>query len=171
MPTDSDDLMRFDLGQDHADLLSALNAHGAKYLVVGGYAVGAYSQPRATNDLDVFIFCSVENSEAVFRALAEFGAPLSGYQPSDFNDRKSYFQMGEPPLRVDILQVLSGVDFEECWAARAYALVNDQFQVPVIPVAKLVANKLAAGRPQDLLDVEELRRTVRLLRRFESQQE
>lgn len=101
-------MMRFDLGQDHADLLSVLNAHGAKYLVVGGYAVGAYSQPRATKDLDVFIFCSVENSEAVFQALAEFGAPLSGYQPSDFNDKKSYFQMGEPPLRVDILQVLSG---------------------------------------------------------------
>ena len=169
--TASDKQMRVDLSQAHADLLFALNAHGAKYLVVGGYAVGAYSQPRATKDLDVFILCSIENSEAVYRALADFGAPLSGYQPSDFNDRKSYFQMGEPPLRVDILQVLSGVGFEECWEARAYAKVNDSFEVPVIPAEKLIANKLAAGRPRDFLDVEEMRRAVRLLQRYERPQE
>lgn len=171
MRTASDKPMRVDLSQDHADLLCALNAHGAKYLVVGGYAVGAYSQPRATKDLDVFILCSVENSEAVYRALADFGAPLSGYHPSDFNDRTSYFQMGEPPLRVDVLQVLSGVGFDECWDGRAYAVVNDSFEVPVIPAAKLIVNKLAAGRPRDLLDVEEMQRTIRLLRRFESPQE
>src|SRR5450756_2262700 len=112
MPPPSAGTMKLHLSQDHADLLSALNAHGVKYLVVGGYAVGAYSQPRATKDLDVFILCSEENSHAVFRALAEFGAPLAGYEPADFNDRGSYSQMGEPPLRVDILQVLSGVDFE-----------------------------------------------------------
>ncbi len=79
--------------------------------------------------------------------------------------------MGEPPLRVDVLQVLSGVGFDECWDGRAYAVVNDSFEVPVIPAAKLIVNKLAAGRPRDLLDVEEMQRTIRLLRRFESPQE
>ncbi len=79
--------------------------------------------------------------------------------------------MGEPPLRVDILQVLTGVDFEECWESRVYAWINNAFEVPVIPAAKLIANKLAAGRPHDVLDVEEMRRTVTLLKRFESSRE
>jgi hypothetical protein len=159
--------MKLHLSPDHADLLSALNAHGAKYLVVGGYAVGAYTQPRATKDLDVFILCNAENSEAVFHALADFGAPIAGYTPSDFNDRRSYFQMGEPPWRVDILQVISGVAFEESWESRVYAVVNGKFETPVISAEKLIQNKLAAGRPRDLLDVEEMRRAVRLLKRYE----
>ncbi len=155
------------LSQDHADLLSALNAHGAKYLVVGGYAVGAYSQPRATKDLDIYILSSQENSEAIFRALSDFGAPLAGVEPADFTDRKTYFQMGEPPLRVDILQVLSGVNLEESWEGRTYGVVDGAFEVPIIAVDKLVAKKLAAGRPRDLLDVEEIRRAAELLKRFE----
>ena len=103
---------------------------------------------------------------AVYRALTEFGAPLAGFEPSDFNDRKSYFQMGEPPLRIDILQVQSGVNFEESWEGRSYAVVNGAFEVPVISAEKLVENKLATGRPRDLLDVEEMRRASRLLERF-----
>jgi len=167
MPTPSESSLQFRLIQDHADLLSALNAHGAKYLVVGGYAVGAYLEPRATKDLDIFILCSEENSVAVFRGLAEFGAPLAGHAPADFNDRRSYFQMGEPPLRVDILQVLSGVDFEQCWSKREIGLVNGSFEVPVISSEHLMANKRAAGRPRDLLDLSEMERKRHLLKRFE----
>jgi hypothetical protein len=72
---------RFNLSQDHADLLLALNARGAKYLVVGGYAFGAYVQPRATKHLDIFILSERENAVAVFRALADFGAPLEDLSP------------------------------------------------------------------------------------------
>lgn len=166
MPMPVNEPIQLYLSQDHADLLSALNAHGAKYLVVGGYAVGAYSQPRATKDLDIFILCSEENSVAVFRALAQFGAPVAGFKPSDFNDRRSYFQMGEPPLRVDILQVLSGIGFSESWQDRCYGTVNESFEVPVISREKLILNKLAAGRTRDIADVEEMERARRLLDGF-----
>lgn len=166
MPTPSADSLQFKLSQDHADLLSALNARGAKYLVVGGYAFGAYSQPRATKDLDIYILSSDENSRAVFLALSDFGAPIAGLGPEDFNDGRSYFQMGEPPLRVDILQVLSGIQFEDAWESRTYAVVNGAFEAPIISVGKLVENKLAAARPQDLLDVAELKRRSKLLERF-----
>ena len=49
---------------DFEDLLSHLNAEGAKYLIVGGYAVGIHAQPRATKDLDIFIGSDSANGEA-----------------------------------------------------------------------------------------------------------
>jgi hypothetical protein len=166
MPTPSEDHFQFHLSQDHADLLLALNAHGAKYLVVGGYAFGAYVQPRATKDLDIFILSDRENAVAVFRALADFGAPLAGLQPADFDDGKSYFQMGEPPLRVDVLQTISGVTFEECWRTREIGIVNGTFEVPVISLDNLVKNKRAAGRRRDMLDLDEIERKAGLLRQY-----
>ena len=58
---------------DFEDLLTHLNAEGARYLIVGAYAVGIYAQPRATKDLDIFIGSDTANGEAVWRALAKFG--------------------------------------------------------------------------------------------------
>jgi hypothetical protein len=85
------------LPEDLKQLLLAFNAHGVEYLIVGGYAVGVYSEPRSTKDLDLFIRSDAKNSEAVFRALTEFGAPLSGFAPADFRDAPgSVFQVDQP---------------------------------------------------------------------------
>src|SRR5271155_4505346 len=62
---------------DFSELLSTLNAHRVKYLVVGAYAVSIYAQPRATKDLDILVKADAENAKAVFEALAQFGAPLN----------------------------------------------------------------------------------------------
>jgi len=84
------------LAKDLKDFLCAFNTHKVEYLVVGSYAVGVYSQPRATKDLDVLIRVSEENGKAVFRALADFGASLEGISPSDFSDDpSSAFQIGQ----------------------------------------------------------------------------
>ena len=144
------------LSKDHKELLSALNAHNVLYVVVGGYAVGAHAEPRATKDLDIFIRADESNSQAVFRALAAFGAPLSGFTPEDFNDGRSVFHMGQPPERIDVLQQLDGISFDETWPKREVAVVNEELSVPIIGIDELIRNKLAAGRPRDLLDVEEL---------------
>lgn len=80
--------------QDYKDLLSAFHAHGVKYLVVGGYAVIPYAQPRFTRDIDFFIKADQSNARAVFDALVEFGAPLQGIHPEDFADRASFFRFG-----------------------------------------------------------------------------
>jgi len=84
------------------ELLHAFNAHAVKYLVIEGYAFGVHAEPRGTKNLDLFIRMDQENSEAVFRALAEYGAPLAGLSPADFRDGSTY-QIGQPPERVDIL--------------------------------------------------------------------
>jgi hypothetical protein len=142
---------------DLKELLSALNEHHVKYLVVGGYAVGFYAEPRATKDLDIFIKADQQNSIAVFRALAAYGAPLAGYSPDDFNDSGTWFQMGQPPHRIDILQQIDSIDFDEAWANRLDAMVDGEVSVHVISKDDLIRNKLHCGRPRDLLDVEELR--------------
>jgi hypothetical protein len=99
--------------------LFALNAHDVDHLLVGGYAVGVYTEPRTTKDLDVLVRSNAENSGRVFRALAQYGAPLSGMTPDDFNNRPTtVFQIGTPALRIDILQRITGVDFDESWDAR-----------------------------------------------------
>src|SRR5271154_5013108 len=111
------------LPEDLRQLLLAFNAHEVEYLVVGGYAVGVYAEPRATKDLDVFIRADTQNSEAVFRALSAYGAPLAGYTPSDFNDGGSWFQMGQPPFRIDILQHIDSIAFAEAWADRVETII------------------------------------------------
>jgi hypothetical protein len=98
------------LPEDLRQLLLALNAHGVEYLVVGGWAVGFYSDPRSTKDIDLLIRADQRNSEAVFKALAEFGAPLAGVSPADFRDHPTAeFQIGHEPVRADILQSIDAV--------------------------------------------------------------
>lgn len=139
---------------DLRELFSVLNAHGVKFLVVGGYAFGVWAEPRATKDLDIFIRSDEENSEAIYRALADFGAPLQNLSPADFRDG-SCFQIGSPPGRVDILQEIDGITFDEAWKNHVEASIEGGVRVAVISREDLIRNKLASG--QDLLDVKKLR--------------
>jgi hypothetical protein len=144
--------------KDHKDILAALNAHHVKYLVVGGHAVSIQAEPRGTKDLNLFIKADEENSRAVFAALAEYGAPVSGMTPADFNDKPTTeFQMGVPPARIDILQGIAGVRFDEAWESRVEGLFDQETSAHVISRRHLIQNKLAVGRYQDLADVEKLR--------------
>lgn len=146
------------IDKDLRELLLALNAHEVEYLVVGGYAVGVHSEPRATKDLDIFIRADEKNSLAVYRALATYGAPLENLTPSAFKDEPtSVFQIGVPPNRVDILQSMDGVTFDEAWKHRIEALVDGDIPAHVISREYLIQNKLATGRAQDLADVEAMR--------------
>src|SRR5437588_3156803 len=141
---------------DLKELLRAFNDHGVKYLIVGGYAFGVHAEPRATKDLDIFIRSDEQNAKAVFRALAQYGAPLGDLTPSDFMDGTTY-QIGQPPGRIDILQHIDGVTFDEAWKNRIEGLIDSQIRAAVISRDDLIQNKLATGREQDALDVKTLR--------------
>jgi len=146
------------MNKDLRELLLAFNAHAVKYLVIGGYAVGVHSEPRATKDLDVFIRADEQNSQAVYQALAAFGAPLQGFTSADFNDEQgSTFQIGQPPARIDILQRIDGINFDEAWEDRIEGLVEGEIPAHVISRDHLIRNKLATGRARDIADVEALR--------------
>ncbi|HLY54882.1 MAG TPA: nucleotidyltransferase [Stellaceae bacterium] len=145
--------------RDFKELLSTLNGEGVRYLIVGGYAVSLHAQPRATKDLDIFIKPDPANADALFRALARFGAPLEGLTPVDFAVPGSFFRMGRPPVMVDILPEIDGVDFDSAWSRRVMETIDVKtgLQAAFIAADDLIAAKLATGRLQDLADVEALR--------------
>jgi hypothetical protein len=148
--------------QDYKDLLSAFHAHGVKYLIVGGYAVIFHAQPRFTRDIDLFIKADAANAQATYAALIEFGAPLQGIRPEDFAERGSFFRFGRDPHGFDILPEIPGVDFDAAWERRVEGVIDPKtgLQAFFISSADLVAAKLAAGRPQDLADVDAIRKAI-----------
>src|SRR5690606_19854940 len=106
------------MNDDFLDLLSALSAANARFLIVGAYAVGVHGRPRATKDLDVWVEASPENAARVMDALRRFGAPLSELSEQDLATPGTGFMMGVPPRRIDVLTQISGVEFSEAWPRR-----------------------------------------------------
>ncbi len=145
---------------DFNELLSAFNIHSVKYLIVGGYAVALHAQPRATKDIDILIRPDAENAKAVYAALERFGAPLDGLTPDDFADRGSFFRMGREPITVDLLSEIPGVDFDAAWERRVDAVIDAAtgLMATFISGEDLLSSKLAAGRPQDIADVDAIRK-------------
>lgn len=143
------------VNSDFTDLLRLFNDNNIRYLVIGGYAVIQYAEPRYTKDLDLWISTDTENAEAVFNALREFGAPLAGLTKDDFAEEGYFYQMGRPPMRVDILMGIPGLAFEKAWANRV-EVDFDGLSVPFIGKEDLIVAKRASGRPQDLIDADAL---------------
>lgn len=143
------------MNQDFLDLLQAFADHSVRFLIVGAYALGVHGRPRATGDLDVWVEPRPENAARVMSALAQFGAPLSEVSVDDFSHPGIVFQMGLPPLRVDILTELSGLTFAEAWPTRTQAPFGPRM-VDVIGREAFIRNKRATGRAKDLGDIESL---------------
>jgi hypothetical protein len=147
---------------DFKELLSIFNAHGVKYLIVGGYAVSFHAQPRATKDIDLLIKPDADNAKAVYAALAKFGAPVEGLTPEDLSEPGKFFRMGREPVAVDLLLEIDGVDFDRAWERRVEGIIDTATSLTAhfISSADLIAAKVAAGRPQDLADVAALRKAA-----------
>ncbi len=146
--------------RDFKELLSTFKDYEVRFLVVGGYAVMRYAEPRATKDLDLWVGTDPENARRTYEALKSFGAPLAGLHAADFADSKCFYQMGKPPFRVDIMFFLTGLEFEQAWTNREVVLING-LEVPFISLIDLIAAKRALGRPQDLLDLTNLEKAQR----------
>ena len=147
------------LPRDFSDLLVELCEAHAEFLLVGGWAVILYGHVRATDDMDILVRASAENSARVFAALDAFGAPLQahGVAPSHFAKEGDAYRFGIAPLKIEVLTKISGVSFDGALVeSKSFEL--DGYQVPYIGKSALIANKKAAGRHKDLADVEELER-------------
>jgi len=150
------------MNQDYKDLLSAFHAHGVRYLIVGGYAVIFHAQPRFTRDIDLFVKADQANAQAIYASLSEFGAPLEGIRPEEFAERGSFFRFGHDPRGFDILPDLPGIDFDAAWERRVEDVIDaaSGLKANFISRDDLIAAKLASGRPQDLADVDAIRRAT-----------
>ncbi|HXP89516.1 MAG TPA: nucleotidyltransferase [Fibrobacteria bacterium] len=144
--------MAMQLPDDFKEFLRLFRAHGVRHLVVGGWAVGLHGRPRSTQDLDIWIEVSGENARNASEALGEFGFAA----PADlFLDRDSMVRMGRPPLRIEILNSVSGLDFGEAYG-NSVEMELDGVPVRVLSLSDLRRNKAASGRHKDLDDLENL---------------
>jgi hypothetical protein len=140
---------------DFQEFLRLLNEKNVKYLVVGGYAVIFHGYVRYTGDLDVYVALSNENAVAIVRALKEFGFHIPDVTPELFLEKGRIVRMGNEPMRLEILNEIDGVTFDECYARRIEVSLGDD-TVNFIALDELLKNKRATGRMKDLADVEAL---------------
>lgn len=148
-----------ELTPDFVDLLLALADNEVDFVIVGGYAVAFHGHPRATKDLDVFVRADPVNAKKLYRALAAFGAPLDQFEvtENDFIDYGGVLQLGMPPQRIDIINRITGVTYDEA-IEDMESFDLDGRLIRIIGLGALVKNKLATGRDQDLLDAKLLSR-------------
>ena len=137
------------LARDFKELLKSLNSNHVEYLLIGGYAVSIYGHIRATNDLDVWVKISPENAARIDSALRQFGFGGAGLATELFLAPNNIIRMGVPPIRIEILTSISGVEFESCYAEKEMVQIEDLL-VPVISLVRLRENKAASGRAKDL---------------------
>jgi hypothetical protein len=142
---------------DFKELLSLFRKYKVKYLVVGGYAVMKYSEPRFTKDLDIWISTDRRNAAAVFQALKEFGAPLKDLSEKDFSEEGYFYQMGKAPFRLDIMMSIPGVTFKKAWKNRE-TVILEGLAISFISRDDLIRAKEVSGRPQDIIDAENLKK-------------
>ncbi|MGA2268506.1 MAG: nucleotidyltransferase [Bryobacteraceae bacterium] len=148
------------ISSDYKDLLRNLNAAGVRYLIVGGHAVMIYTEPSFTKDLDLWVDPSERNAQALFRALAQFGAPLQGIRPADFTEPEVFYQIGVDPVRIDVLTSLPGLDFASAWKRRL-AVDFDGEPAPVISREDLITSKKVTGRARDRKHARSLRKPLK----------
>jgi len=130
-------------------LVRALDSAGVRYLVAGGLAVNAHGYLRFTRDVDLVLQLAPEN------IVSAFGAPLGDLNSDDLSKAGTIFQIGVPPLRIDLITAIDGVDFDEAWPDR-FKTSFAGAPVCVISRRHLIQNKKTVARLQDLADVERL---------------
>ncbi|MDF1852212.1 MAG: hypothetical protein P1U85_15335 [Verrucomicrobiales bacterium] len=145
------------MNSDFKDLLVILDQEDVRYLVVGGYAVIFHSQPRYTKDLDIWLEPTPDNAEKVMRAFAKFGVSTFGLDRKDFETEGTQLNVGMPPVAIDFLTTLPGVQFDQAWKNRE-TTTSDEITIQYLSKADLISAKREAARAVDLADIEELER-------------
>ena len=140
---------------DFEEFFRLLNVHKVKYLVVGGYAFAVHAFPRFTNDLDIWIDTDVKNAEKILQVLNDFGFKELEVTIEDLTNPDRIIQLGYPPLRIDLITDIDGVDFSTAWENKDSASYGKQ-KINIINRELFIRNKLASGRQKDKEDLEKL---------------
>ena len=143
------------LPQDFKEFLRLLNSKRIEYLVIGGYAVALYGYPRATGDMDIWLAISKDNAKKTVEALKEFGFDMPEVREELFLEKGRNIRMGNPPLRIEFLTSIDGVEFAKCYRNKETVKIDD-IEINFISLNDLRRNKKASGRHQDLADLENL---------------
>ncbi|MDF1612077.1 MAG: nucleotidyltransferase [Stygiobacter sp.] len=145
------------LTQDFKEFIRLLNEQKVEYIIVGGHAVIYHGYVRYTGDLDVWINNSNENADKMISVIEKFGFGSIGLTKKDFMEKDSIIQLGYEPDRIDIITSVEGLNFNDSYP-RAIETEYDGEKIKLLSLEDLKINKKAAGRLQDLTDLEKLNR-------------
>ncbi len=146
------------LAKDFEDFVKLLNRYEIEYMVVGGYALAFHGKPRHTGDLDIWINISEKNASRMLKVLNDFGMSSMGFKKDDFLKPGYMTQIGYPPLRIDILNSIDGVEFDEAVKQMNQIAIETDLLLNYIGLNDFVKNKQASGRIQDLADIQEIKK-------------
>ena len=146
------------LNQDYKEMLEALKGHDVDFILVGAYALAAQGYPRSTLDIDIWVAPTEINSQNIYKALAEFGAPLNDINEATFKEKGVIFQIGVAPCRIDIITEISGeIEFEDA-KKRSDQVEIEGISPNILSIEDLIKNKESTGRPKDIEDAANLRK-------------
>jgi hypothetical protein len=143
------------LEKDFAEFVKLLNKHEVDYMVVGGYALAFHGEPRMTGDMDIWIDCTGANADKMVVVMKDFGMGSLGFKAEDFSEPGIINQIGQPPLRIDILNEIDGVQFADAVKGKQ-VFRSGKLEIPFIGKDDFVKNKKATGRKKDLEDVRRI---------------
>lgn len=147
------------LAKDFEEFISLLNKHSVQYMIVGGYALAFHGKPRYTGDIDIWIGISEQNASRLLKVIKDFGLASLGFVKEDFLKEGFISQIGRPPLRIDILNSIDGVDFNDAYKS-VQIIELEELKVPYIGLGDFIKNKQATGRKKDLLDIKEIKKVA-----------
>jgi len=143
--------------EDFRDFLNALNEAEVRYILVGGYSVVLHGYSRTTGDMDIWMERTSENYERIIKAFQIFGMPLFDMTESNFLSHPIWdvFTFGTPPVAIDIMVKIDGLNFEDVFQKAVY-FEDDDLKIRTINRNDLIVAKKIAGRAKDINDLENL---------------
>jgi hypothetical protein len=147
-----------DLAPDFDEFCALLSARNVEHVIVGAHALAFHGGPRFTGDLDILVRPTEDNGRRLLAAIADFGFPTAPVTPADIVIGKKVIEMGVPPVQIHVMSAIDGVSWDDVWTTRQTGTLGAH-TVAFIGRECFLRNKRAAGRPQDLADVEALRDT------------
>ena len=142
---------------DFRDFLTALNDQEVRYILVGGFSVILHGYARTTGDMDIWVERSTENYLKLKKAFLQFGMPVFDMTAENFLSHPNWdvFTFGTPPVAIDIMVKVKGLDFETCYQ-RSVWFEDADLVIRTIHKNDLLKAKEVAGRSKDLDDIENL---------------
>ena len=141
--------------EDFKEFLKLLEENEVRYLLIGGYAVGVHGYARTTLDMDIWIGMDDDNARRMVEVMASFGFSRDELNPEIFLDERCLIRMGLPPIRLEVLTTIDGVEFSPSYERRIERQIDDLL-IKVIGLEDLRTNKQASGRNKDLADLDHL---------------
>ena len=143
------------LPRDFREFIQLLNEHDVAYVIVGGYALAVHGYVRYTGDIDVFVALTPDNAAKTLNVFHAFGLKTPDLNTELLLEEGNIIRVGSEPMRLEVLNKISGVDFEECYRNRQTIMI-DGVAVNFVGYRELIKNKRATGRDKDRVDVAEL---------------